>query len=117
MAPHLQGPSLRILDFGGGDGAIASAFAKQLLLLKAPDVSQVDITVVDPSEAVPQPSQDAISMQKCRTIDEVSGRFQLVIASASLEHIQRPVNELRKLTALLDPGGIFYARTPYASKN
>jgi SAM-dependent methyltransferase len=40
-------------------------------------------------------------------------RFDLVIASAVIEHLPEPVEATRKLLLMLAPGGCLYARTPY----
>lgn len=95
FAEHLTGSmahlahGARILDFGGGDGSLAAAIGARL--------GDASLEVVDVG----------------RTLDGIAGRFDLVIASAVLEHIPEPAVTIRRLFGLLAPGGYFYARTPY----
>lgn len=77
-------PGARILDFGGGDGALSGAIARKVGGLSR---------VVDYGDSVP------------------GGTWDLVIASAVLEHIPHPRPVLERLLAAT--GGVFYARTPW----
>jgi SAM-dependent methyltransferase len=105
-------PSRRIdlLDFGGGDAEIARRIANGLLEAGAPSVH---ILLVDYNAEV-RPSDSArISLERVETLERVEkGAFDLVVASAILEHIPRPRRDLASLFDALGPGGVFYARTP-----
>lgn len=111
LAPDLRKhPFLRILDFGGGDGTLSLTLAR---IIRAETGTPVEITVVDYSadQAI---DEDGIRMIPQQTFDQVGGTFQLVVASAVLEHIPKCGETLKQLFGVLAPGGIFYARTPYS---
>ena len=99
-----------ILDFGGGDGTLGLTIAKRLL---AEDPERtVAFTLVD-YERPSAGSANRITVTHHRTLEEVEGSFDLVLASAVLEHIPDLESVIRRLFQLLAPGGWFYARTPY----
>jgi SAM-dependent methyltransferase len=99
-----------ILDFGGGDADIARRIAD--LLLKA-GAAGVRILLVDFNAEVPPWGQPKISLDRAESLEDVQeGAFDLVIASAILEHIPRPRRDLTSLLSALRPDGVFYARTP-----
>jgi SAM-dependent methyltransferase len=98
----------RILDFGGGDGTLSVAVAQRLLETTA----SIDITVIDWSEPVVTPDS-RIRIDAARTIGERADEYDLIIASAVLEHIPDLQALLPQLTARIRPGGLLYARTPY----
>lgn len=103
-------PRARILDFGGGDGTVAGKVARGLLT-RGPS-GRVDVDLVDyekPRESV----ADGVRLRGHSSLDEVDGRYDLVIASAVLEHVPQLNPVMRKLFGLVVPGGYFYARTPY----
>jgi len=102
--------SLRVLDFGGGDGTLAHATAE--VLIRA-GVRQVDIEVVEHQTELLSPEDERITIVGFDTLEEVSGQFDIVIASAIVEHLATPRTDLDRLLDLLAPGGMFYARTPY----
>jgi hypothetical protein len=96
---------LRILDFGGGDGSLSLAIAAQLR-------QPVGITLVDYVHPSRQRPTD-VKLVWHRTLDEVTGPYDLVLASAILEHIPDLRPALNHLLGLMGLGGYFYARTPY----
>ena len=98
--------NITILDFGGGDGSIACALGNQL------NREVVEITVVDYSENCLNYIRGNTKVIYKKKLDEVMGQFNLVIASAVIEHLPNPNSTLIELLAHLQPGGIFYARTP-----
>jgi SAM-dependent methyltransferase len=102
----------RILDFGGGDGALAVEIA-QCLLRRNAGLS-VEICIVDfhQPQIAPHPN---ITIESCDSLEKLSGRFDLVMASAVLEHIPEVNPVIRKLISLMRGGGWFYARTPYVA--
>jgi SAM-dependent methyltransferase len=62
--------------------------------------------------SVVTPSSVTLSWEP--TLDRLADRsFDLIIASAVLEHLPKPVPTLIDLLGRLAPGGTFYARTPY----
>lgn len=98
---------MKILDFGGGDGSIGIA------TLRALEVSG-RVTVVDYDHQRFVDETKGITVNYKRKLTDLAETdFDLVIASAVLEHIPRPIPVLVDLMRLVRPGGSFYARTPY----
>ncbi len=103
---------IRILDFGGGDGALCYALAEQLL--KKGYCRKADITVADYNTEPFQTKIPQIRLRHCFPLDAVKDKnFDIVIASAVLEHLPRPGRELRMLVEMTTPGGVLYFRTPW----
>jgi 2-polyprenyl-3-methyl-5-hydroxy-6-metoxy-1,4-benzoquinol methylase len=100
---------IRILDFGGGDGTLARKIADRLL---RDSTKRADIDLVD-YEKPGDYGTNRIRVRGYRTLQEAQGPYDLVIASAVLEHIPEVHPVLRQLFALMRPAGYFYARTPY----
>jgi SAM-dependent methyltransferase len=103
--------AFRILDFGGGRGGVSLTIAKQLARTRP-----VTVTIVDRSfeENHASRTEDGIPVDCVRTLAQADGTFDLVIASAVLEHVPRLAPVLRDLLhKIRDSGGGFYARTPY----
>ena len=75
----------------------------------------VDIVVVDYNNDLITPAHLRVTLSHKSTISEIPERehFDLVLASAVLEHLPEPAEITRKLLGALAPGGFFYARTPY----
>jgi SAM-dependent methyltransferase len=101
----------RMLDFGGGDGTLGLAVAKKILARDT--ANSVEFTLVDYQKPDPAQTHERLAVAHRETVDAVNGPFDLVIASAVLEHIPGLKGVLEKLFASLAPGGWFYARTPY----
>ena len=111
VRPLPRGGAFSILDFGGGDGGLAVEIADQLL--RAYSDLSVTITVVDYSQ--PQESRDErVSIAGATDLAQVDERFDLVLASAVLEHVPEVHDVLRALLGRALPGGHFYARTPHS---
>lgn len=99
-----------ILDFGGGDGSLAVGIAK--CLLENRRCESVRICVVDfADEQISVP--DRVFLSRFKNLDDVNGQFDFVLASAVLEHIPQLNPVILKLFSFVNPGGFFYARTPY----
>jgi SAM-dependent methyltransferase len=101
---------VRILDYGGGDGSLAKAVAERLIGLGR--TSGAEILVVDyASHTAVSTSQVLVRHQlPSAPIDD---RYDLILASAILEHIPDLHALLRMLYSAIAPSGSFYARTPY----
>ena len=103
--------SLRILDFGGGDGSLAFAIARELQI-QAGGLIPVAVDVVD--HVVPgHPDLSNLIVHGHRELRHVEGQFDLILASAILEHIPDAYSAIRALTSAARTGGYFYARTPF----
>jgi SAM-dependent methyltransferase len=96
---------IAMLDYGGGDGSISHAVATEIS-------RPANIVVVDYNEQLVSSENPLVTLAHARTLDDVSGTFDLVLASAILEHLPEPAEITRRLLYMLNPGGFFYARTP-----
>jgi len=97
---------LRVLDFGGGDGSIANSVLSASAICGS-------VTVVDhPSSASSTALKNVLFVTDLDGL-EPTDKFDLVIASAVLEHLPRPIEVLRDLCERLEPDGILWGRTPY----
>lgn len=106
----IGGSRLRILDFGGGDGSVARILGAKLAS-ECPSVG-VEITVVDPG-GEPSGFADRGGIRFFRTLAEIEDdRFDLVLASAVLEHIPMLAETVSVVLGAVAAGGSFYARTP-----
>jgi len=107
---YLRHQSISILDYGGGSGAIASELSELLLRSYA---SATYVTVIDFHREPAGSRRDTVPIEWHETLAGVRGRqFDLVMASAILEHLPHPQGDLERLLYALRPGGVFYARTP-----
>ena len=107
---YLQRDSIAVLDFGGGDGGIAHLLARLLLKRKT---SHVRVTLVDYRHGTSPQYSSQIAFERFDTLSEVGEKeFDLVLASAVLEHIPDARRELLRLLSFVRSGGLFYARTP-----
>jgi SAM-dependent methyltransferase len=108
--PHLQGETLKILDFGGGEGNLSLAVAQLLLSERT---SHVDIILVDYNAGPGQTTGRNISLVCRERLDPADAKdCDLVLASGILEHIPYPQADFAQLLLAVRPGGLFYARTP-----
>ena len=103
--------SLRILDFGGGDGSLAIALA-QTFQVSAGLQIPIAIDVID-YEKHREASTPNIVVNGHRDLSEVGGQYDVILASAILEHIPDAHATIRKLVGMAGPGAFMYARTPY----
>jgi 2-polyprenyl-3-methyl-5-hydroxy-6-metoxy-1,4-benzoquinol methylase len=110
LKPQAASP-LRILDFGGGDGSLAIALARKFQVgagLQTP----ITIDVVD-YEKHREASTPNVVVNGHRDLSEVGGQYDVILASAILEHIPDAHSTIRKLVGMARPGAFMYARTPY----
>jgi 2-polyprenyl-3-methyl-5-hydroxy-6-metoxy-1,4-benzoquinol methylase len=103
--------ALRILDFGGGDGTLAIAIAKILHAVASPPIS-ISIDVVDVS-APHQIQNSGLIVKGHRHLTDVDSTFDLILASAILEHIPDVHSSFRTLVSKAGKGAYMYARTPF----
>ena len=108
----------RILDFGGGDGELAYAVARELY--RSNRYKQSEIMVVDYTSKLFNTHNRKVKMQHAFGLDELFAeeeqpykKYDIIIASGVMEHIPEPGSDIVKLFELLAPGGIIYFRTPY----
>jgi 2-polyprenyl-3-methyl-5-hydroxy-6-metoxy-1,4-benzoquinol methylase len=110
--PDLAGAeSLRILDFGGGDGSLSIAVAAELKA-RASAPMAIAVDVVD--YAAPRATDlSGVQIEGYNELDTVEGPFDLILASAILEHIPDAYSTIVKLSRLGRPRTYMYARTPF----
>lgn len=110
-AKHLNRGNLNILDFGGGDGSISIQLAKEFLTMGWP---KINIMIIDYNEVSATVDDERIYLN-CKTeIDDLPiEKYDIVIASAIIEHLPKPREILIGLLDLVKVDGLFYARTPY----
>ncbi len=100
----------RILDFGGADGSLALELKSWILALHPEH--DVSISVVDIYDRVTSSDAKFVHVdQFLKSADQ----YELVLASAVIEHLRSPGEFLRRLFSAISSRGAFYARTPYES--
>lgn len=104
--------TIKILDFGGGNGLISYFLAQHLL--KA-GLESAHITVIDLCHPIVTKNTEGIKIVTAPHIDQAEGKYHIVLASAVLEHIQFPREIILKLFEKVEPGGKIYIKTPYIS--
>jgi hypothetical protein len=100
----------RILDFGGSDGSLGVEVARSLL--RSGQIERASIVVVD-FVAPTRVDDERISIRAASQLSDVHETFDLVMASAVLEHIPDLKPTMKALFERMSPDGWFYARTPY----
>ncbi|MCF6287342.1 MAG: class I SAM-dependent methyltransferase [Candidatus Hydrogenedentes bacterium] len=111
FAPLANRETLRILDFGGGDGTVALNVAEKFSGL---GVENIAVCIVDYHEEPAKSSDSRIEVTRADTLIEVEAFFfDIVIASGVIEHVPNPLETLSALLARLKKSGYFYARTPH----
>lgn len=101
---------IRILDFGGGDGSLSKGIA-ELILNKNPNLKA--LVVLCDYQKIESFSNDNLNIISLQNLNEINYTFDLVLASGIIEHIPDVYFTLKKLFSMVEPGGIFYSRTPY----
>jgi 2-polyprenyl-3-methyl-5-hydroxy-6-metoxy-1,4-benzoquinol methylase len=101
----------RILDFGGGDGSVSHAIGSYIRSQAARGV-KCAIDLVDYEVPCLSESKDTI-INGYHDLNAVEGPFDIILASAILEHIPKVHDVIVQLTKMAGPGTVMYARTPY----
>jgi len=99
-----------ILDVGGGDGSIAIEIANQIN-----PFDSISITIVDPNYNSNKNLNTNFNIFSFNDINELQGNdsYDLIIASAILEHIPDLSGTIDRIFSLLNSNGVLYIRTPY----
>ncbi len=105
---NFNNKSLKILDFGGGDGSIGKYLSDILKIRK--DISACAIDVFDVYEC--EKKLEGVTYLTNENEIELN-KYDIIIASAVLEHLNDPLSKLHLLFNSLKINGYFYARTPY----
>jgi SAM-dependent methyltransferase len=103
---RVPGPrARRVLDVGSGSGMVPLAVSL---------AGDVDVLGIDPFAAGDRQLGEHAELRAI-TLDDVTGRFDLVMLHHSLEHMLDPLDALRAVAAVLEPGGVLLVRVPTAS--
>lgn len=108
---ELSGDILNILDYGGGDGSLSYKVAE--MLLKSGKTMCVNVVVIDYSPALIKSTHPSISISKLTGLKSIDSKYNLVIASAIIEHLPNPTSDFYRLFEVVADHGYFYARTPF----
>lgn len=103
---------IHILDFGGGvDAAVARALAKEFLRR---GTQRVDIVLVDYNACatVIDDGRITVTSRSELTSDGAENAYDVVLASAIVEHLPEPRDVILKLLKCIGPEGSAYFRTP-----
>jgi 2-polyprenyl-3-methyl-5-hydroxy-6-metoxy-1,4-benzoquinol methylase len=101
---QLGSPSARILDIGGGDGALLTALSEH-------GFNQLSLHEIPGSSSPKQGSAyDVYRDTDYRTIPD--GSFDVVTMMDVLEHVPDPDWTISAVQRLLRPGGFLYVHTP-----
>ncbi len=102
------GRSLSVLDLGGGDGTIAG-------MVVTHRSTGGFVTVVDYDHRRRADVGPRVELRHVSDLEDLppGSRFDLVVASAVLEHLPRPAEVLPRLAERVAPGGVLYLRTPW----
>jgi 2-polyprenyl-3-methyl-5-hydroxy-6-metoxy-1,4-benzoquinol methylase len=112
MLQFSQRSAMRILDFGGGvDAALSRSVAREFI---GSGTQHVAIALVDRSASCPR-DWGAITVDCYRELQAGAQEFDIVVASAVIEHIPSPRSALMALLNSLRAGGAIYFRTPAVS--
>jgi 2-polyprenyl-3-methyl-5-hydroxy-6-metoxy-1,4-benzoquinol methylase len=112
MLQSSQRSAMRILDFGGGvDATLSRSVAREFIGRGA---ERVAISLVDRSASCPR-DWGAITVNCYQELQAAVQEFDIVVASAVIEHIPSPRSILLALLNSLRVGGGIYFRTPAVS--
>jgi len=112
MLKSTQRSAMRILDFGGGvDATLSRSVAREFI---GGGAERVAIALVDRSASCPR-DWGAITVDCHQELQAWAREFDIVVASAVIEHIPSPRSVLMALLNSLRAGGGIYFRTPAVS--
>lgn len=104
---QLRGDALRVLDVGGGAGW-------ELRSLRQSDARVRHTQVVDLDPGAQKLAEANGHSYFCGRVEEfeTSERFDLIVLLNLIEHVRDPRAVMRKVSALLAPGGLVLIKTP-----
>jgi SAM-dependent methyltransferase len=109
---YARRPIRRVLDFGGGDGSISYGTCRRIV---AATKQSVDIDLIDYGRRpLAVEEEEGVQLHVYASLDDARlDAYDLVLASGVIEHLSNPQKITSRLLGLVDPGGLFYARTPW----
>jgi 2-polyprenyl-3-methyl-5-hydroxy-6-metoxy-1,4-benzoquinol methylase len=116
ISPDFSTDKVSILDFGGGDGSLSLTLAEKMLQIKS--TIFIEILLIEYGRDQPsRPKSSSITLRVQDSLDKVSQpeKFDIIIASAVLEHIPDLNGTVKMLMAHAAHKAFFYARTPFIS--
>ena len=104
---------LKVMDFGGGDGSLSYVFAQKMI--NAGLCKNVDIVVVDFEKSICMSTFPSIRIEHYDNLDLIDKNtfFDVIIASAVLEHLPNLGEDWNKILMYFRDEGLMYVRTPY----
>lgn len=113
VAPAGPRALLRLLDFGGGDGSLGIGVARRLV--DRGQAARAEVDVVDYAAAGIAREAEALRVRGHASLAELpeDARYDVILASAILEHLPAPLPVYTGLCERLEAGGRLYARTPW----
>lgn len=103
--------TVKLLDYGGGDGSILLSLAEKFFSQNSNLTVIAD--VVDFESTLVESSNTSIIVRKIDEADIIDNTYDFVIASAVFEHLVDPITVSEKLISSIKHGGGIYIRTPY----
>lgn len=104
-------PSRRWLDFGCGNGGLVQYLR---------GVCEADAFGFDQGSITAEAKARGVPILDAADLDSLAGSFDVVTAIEVIEHTFDPVAELRRMRAMLRPGGLLFLTTgnaePFASR-
>ena len=91
-------------DVGAGDGRFACMFRELY--------PESDVTAVDFAPAAPKSLSQSITYLQTRDFFESGKRYDIILLRHVLEHVEHPVDFIKKLADKLNPGGILLVEAP-----
>lgn len=100
LLPYIEGPTLRVLDVGGGTGMMSAEFAKNGHQVSIADVSQ-DALAIAKQRMKPFESTRFINGD----LKKLDGKYDFIICHAVLEWLPDPLETMLFLHTLLTDNG------------
>jgi ubiquinone/menaquinone biosynthesis C-methylase UbiE len=105
-------PGMRLLDVGCGPGTITAGLAQRVAPAETIGIDSSPSVIATARSLVDGKSAPCLSFEVGNIYHHrfVAGSFNAVFANQVLQHLQRPVEALRQMFALLAPGGVLGVR-------
>jgi len=110
MKPHLPENISCALDFGGGMGAMTDRLTTIADEVWISELDKPAIEKIDHSRGIKFVTNDGLAD------DSFAGKFDLVILSNVLEHMNNPLMQIARFSRLCKPGGLFFIEVPFEEK-